>query len=137
MAAIIRRVEGFSTMVADVPGEAYRLLARLAGAGVNLLAFTAIPNSPLMTQLILFAEEAPKLRAALEGMGAPFSGPKHAFVVQGNDQIGALVAIHRTLFDAGVNVYASNGVTDGHGGYGYILHVHDEDFESAARALGV
>ena len=33
--------------------------------------------------------------------------------------------------------YASSGVTDGRGGYGYILYVRSEHYEDAATALGV
>jgi hypothetical protein len=36
-----------------------------------------------------------------------------------------------------VNVYASSGVTDGVGGYGYILYVKPEAYDRAARVLGV
>ena len=38
----IRRVEYYYTTVEDQPGEAYKLLSRLASLGVNLLAFTAV-----------------------------------------------------------------------------------------------
>ena len=42
MAYRIRRVEYYYTTVEDQPGEAYKLLSRLASLGVNLLAFTAV-----------------------------------------------------------------------------------------------
>ncbi len=41
------------------------------------------------------------------------------------------------MFEAGVNVFASNGVTDGKGSYGYVLYVRPQDYEAAARALGL
>ena len=45
MAFTIRRVDYFYTTVKDQPGEAYSLLTLLEGVGVNLMAFTAIPNT--------------------------------------------------------------------------------------------
>ena len=34
-------------------------------------------------------------------------------------------------------MYASTGVSDGSGKYGYVLYVKEEDCERAARALGI
>jgi hypothetical protein len=34
-----------------------------------------------------------------------------------------------------VNIYASTGVIDGKGGYGYVIYVADADFPAASRAL--
>ena len=39
--------------------------------------------------------------------------------------------------DASVNVYASSGVTDGQGSFGYLIYLRSGDFETAAAALGV
>ena len=50
----IRRVEYFHATVKDLPGEAYKLLAQLATAEVNLLAFNAVPVGPEQTQLVIF-----------------------------------------------------------------------------------
>jgi hypothetical protein len=36
-----------------------------------------------------------------------------------------------------VNVYASSGVADNQGSYGYVLYVKPEDYERAAAALQV
>jgi hypothetical protein len=36
-----------------------------------------------------------------------------------------------------VSVYASGGVTDGRGTFGYVVYVREDQFEQAAGALGV
>ena len=77
------------------------------------------------------------LEKAASLIGLHLSEPQHAFLVQGDDRLGALVGIHERLYEAGVNVYGSNGVTDGRGGFGYVLYVRPSDFEAAAAALGV
>jgi hypothetical protein len=48
----------------------------------------------------------------------------------------SLIEIHRKLFDANINIYASSGVTADCGRFGYLVHVKEEDFERAAMVLG-
>ena len=137
MDAQIRSATYFNVTVKDEPGEAYRLLAHLASEDVNLLAFNAIPLGPAQTQFVLFPESPPRFEQAAAKIGLHLSGPQKALLVQGDDRLGALVEIHERLFEAGVDVYGSNGVTDGRGGYGYVLYVRPGDFAGAKEALGV
>jgi hypothetical protein len=131
----IRGVEYFYATVTDQPGEAYKLLAQLAELGVNMLAFTGVPVGPMRTQLTIFPEDPPKLAYAAKQSGLTLDGPHHALLVQGDDALGALTGIHERLYDADVNVYASTGVTDGRGGYGYILYVRPDRYAAAMAAL--
>lgn len=133
----IQRAEYFYTTVRDEPGAAYRLLNILARLGVNLLAFTAVPVGPNLTQLTLFPEEPEKLQREGRRDGLILDGPHPAFLVQGDDELGALAEIHSRLFEANVNVYASTGVTDGTGSFGYIIYVRPKEFERALLALNL
>jgi hypothetical protein len=137
MAHRIRRVDYFYATVTDEPGEAYRLLERLASLGVNLVAFTAVPVGPLHTQLTIFPDDTKKLTGAARQAQLVLDGPHRALLVQGDDELGALAGLHEQLYEAGVNVYASSGVADGQGSYGYVIYVRPERFEQAAKALGV
>lgn len=137
MAFKIRRVEYFYATVQDQPGEAYQLLSRLAELGLNLLAFTAIPVGPMRTQLTLFPDDPLRMADAAAKSRLSLDGPHPAFLVQGDDELGALASIHQKLYEARVNVYASSGVTDGDGSFGYVLYVRPEDFGRAAQALGI
>ncbi len=137
MAFGIRRVEYFYTTVRDQPGEGYKLLSQLANLGINLLAFTAVPVGPMHTQLAIFPEDARKLADVAKKAGLAMDGPHPALLVQGDDELGALAGIHMKLYQASVNVYASSGVTDGRGGYGYVIYVRPEEYERAVAALGV
>ncbi len=133
----IFRADYFYTTVKDQPGEAYRLLSTLAGLGINLLAFTAVPIGPMTTQLTLFPGDKSKLINEAARSGLTLDGPHRALLVQGDDELGAVADLHAKLYRANVNVYASNGVTDGDGCFGYIFYVRPEDYEKAAVALGV
>ncbi|MFC2103320.1 hypothetical protein ACFLSS_02710 [Bacteroidota bacterium] len=133
----ILRAEYYYTSVQDLPGEAYKFLSQLADVGVNLLAFTAIPMGPDRTQFTLFPEDSNKLIEAAKNAGFQIDGPHPALLIQGSDELGALTDMHKKLFDAGVNIYASNAVADGKGSFGYVVYVRPEEFDTAVNALGI
>ncbi|MGD8895804.1 MAG: hypothetical protein PVJ73_07195 [Acidobacteriota bacterium] len=137
MAYTIRRVEYFHSTVVDQPGEAYKVLSALAGLGVDLLAFTAVPVGPDRTQLTLFPADRSKMVSEAGRAKMVLDGPHSALLLQGDDELGALVEVHEKLYRAKVNVYASTGVSDGQGKYGYVIYVREEDCERAAKALEV
>jgi hypothetical protein len=135
MGFTIRRVDYFYTTVKDQPGEAFRLLSLLAGVGVNLVAFTAVPVGPMHTQLTLFPQDSAKLIGEAKKAKLALDGPHPALLVQGDDRLGALADVHMKLYEAAVNVYASSGVADGNGDFGYVIYVRPEEYERAAAAL--
>jgi hypothetical protein len=137
MTSRIRSVEYFHATVKDRPGEAYQLLSQLARSGVNLLAFSAVPAGIEHTQLMLFPESVEALLRTAASTGMVLSGPQHALLIQGDDELGALADVHRRLFDAEINVYASTGVADGQGGFGYVLFLRSEDIDRARTTLGL
>ena len=137
MAFKVRRIEYFTTTVKDRPGEAYELLEMLAGLGINLLAFTAVPIGPTSTQLTMFPDDALKLADEARKDQLVLDGPHPAFIVEGDDEMGVLAEIHRTLSQANVNVYAATGVAHGNRSFGYIVYVRPEQFEVAVSALGL
>jgi hypothetical protein len=137
MPDVIRRVDYFNTTIRDRPGEGYKFLAQLAEVGLNLVAFTAVPVGPNHTQVTLFPEDSGAIHVAAQRAGMRLDGPHPAFLVQGDDKLGALAEIHEKLYTANVNIYASSGVTDGRGTFGYLIYVRPDDYDRAASALGV
>jgi hypothetical protein len=135
MAFTIRRVEYYYANVRDELGAAYRLLSQLAELGVDLLAFTAVPSGPALAQFTLVPTDTGKLLAQASVAGLPLDGPYHAFLVQGDDELGALANVHEQLVKAGVDIFASSGVSDGRGAFGYLVYVREDQFETATAAL--
>jgi hypothetical protein len=133
----ISKVNYYYATVPDRPGEAYNLLSALSEEGINLLAFAAIPFGPTRTQLTLFPDDSLAMEAEARKAGLELDGPHHALFVRGDDELGALARIHEKLTSAGVNVFASSGVADGSGSFGYVLYVRPEDFDRAAASLDV
>lgn len=137
MAYNVRRVDYFYLTVEDHPGEAYKVLSALSTMGMNLLAFTAVPQGSQRTQLTIFPEDSSLAVSASKKAGTTLVGPQPALLIQGDDELGTLSTIHQKLYEAGVNVSASSGVTDGKGSFGYIIYVRPNEFATAARALGI
>jgi len=137
MAANIFSVDYYYTTVEDNPGQGCNFLKLLAAEEVNLLAFNAFPLGSTKTQLVIYPLNATWLAEVARRQGLTLNGPHHAFLVQGDDELGALIEIHQKLCDSHINVASSSGVVDGRGGYRYILHVHPEEYEEAMRVLGI
>ena len=137
MSYTIKRVNYFHLSVKNRPGEAYQMLEHFADQGVNLLAFSASPTGPESTQLTVFPEDTHNLEDLAKKLGLTLIGPFSAFMVNGKDELGALTHIHKMLYMANVDVYASTGVTDAKNSYGYILYVRQDEYEKAAEAIGV
>jgi hypothetical protein len=135
MAFSVRNVEYFYTRVEDESGRAYGLLADLASEDINLLAFSAVPYGPNHVELTIFPDRSEDFERVARKLGWVLTGPQHACLIQGDDHLGALAEIHNRLRDANVNIYASTGVTDGEGRYGYVIYVKEEDHSAAAKAL--
>ena len=96
----IRPVEYFYTTVLEAGEDACSWLSTAAEAGVNLLAFSAAPVGPSQTQLTVFPEQPDLLRVAAERSGLTLTGPNRAFLVQGDDKLGAIAEIHHKLCQA-------------------------------------
>jgi hypothetical protein len=131
----VRSAQYYHGTLADRPDEAYDLLAQLADLGINLLAFTAVPVGPSHMQLTLFPENPEGLEAEAKRAGLALDGPHAAILVQGDDELGALARIHERLARASVQIYASNGIADGGGAFGYLIYVRENQFDRALEAL--
>ncbi len=135
MATTIRKTEYYYTTVPHRPGEGARAMEALAEAGVNLLAFHGFPTSE-GAQLDFVPEDPGALRSAADAAGIELTGPKTAFVVEGEDRIGAVAEIVRTLADAGINLTAMDAVCGGDNRFGALFWVAPDDVGRAAEALG-
>jgi prephenate dehydratase len=135
MADTIRRVNYYYTTIPDKPGEGARLLDALRSAGVNLLALHAFPSAR-KAQVDFVPASAGAFTAAAQNAKIKLSKPKTAFLLDGDDRVGALAGVLARLSAAKINVTAVTGVCSGMGRYGAILWVKPKDVEKAAAALG-
>ena len=136
MADTVRSVEYHYVTVPDTPGEVQRVLSALQEGGVNLVAFLGFPVGGGQSQIDLVPEDADSFRDAAGRAGVTLSEAKRAFLIQGDDRVGAVADATGKLGAADINVTAAAAVTAGSGQYGMIVWVAPADYDRAANALG-
>jgi hypothetical protein len=136
MADRVRSVEYHYVTVPDAPGEVQRILSALKDGGVNLVAFLGFPLDGGQSQIDLVPEEPESFRDAAQRAGVTLSEAKRAFLIQGDDRVGAVADATAKLAEANINITAAAAIAAGSGRYGMILWVAPADYESAASALG-
>jgi hypothetical protein len=135
MADTVRRVEYHYVTVSDSPGEGNRILSMLEESGVDLLAFLGFPVGSGQSQLDLVPDDPGSLRAAAERAGITLSEAKRAFLIQGDDRVGAVADTTAKLAAANIGITAAAATGAGSGRYGMILWVAPSDYDRAADAL--
>jgi hypothetical protein len=137
MAAIVRRIEYYSTVVPNRAGAGAKVFNALKAGGVNLVAYNGFPMSSRHAQLAFVPSERDAFLAAAQKAGIKLVGPKAAFLIQGEDRVGAVADVLSKLGEAKVNVTAMQAIATGAGRYGAILWVKPRNISKTAQALGV
>jgi hypothetical protein len=136
MADTVRGVEYYYVTVADAAGEGQRILSALKDDGVNLLAVLGFPSGGGRSQIDLVPEDPGSLRETAERAGVTLSEAKRAFLIQGDDRVGAVAEITAKLAKSNINLTAAAATGAGSGRFGMIVWVAPADYERAAEALG-
>ena len=132
---MIRKVVYFSMQVPNRPGVGLEMLKAIAKGRQNLLAFTGFPNGAKAQVDFVPANPAEFARGAKKH-GAKLGKRKTAFLVQGEDRVGALVRVLEKLAKAKINMVAMDAVTAGNRRFGAIFWVKPRDVGRASRLLG-
>lgn len=132
--ASVRKASYYSMKVPQRPGSGAQLLAALKAARVNLLAFTGFPEGG-GAQVDFVPQDNAKFVKAARAAKLRISARKTAFLVQGDDRVGALAQAMGRLARAKLNVVSVQAVTAGKRRFGAILWVKPKDVAKAARAL--
>lgn len=135
MAETVRRVEYYYASVKDRPREGARVLGAFKKAGVNFLALHAFPGEGGEAQLDFVPQDRKAFLAAAAEAGIEVSEAKTAFLLGGEDRVGATADTLAKLGTAGINVTAVTSIVSG-GRYGTLLWVRPADVQKAAAALG-
>jgi hypothetical protein len=132
---MIRKVAYFSMKVPNRPGVGLEMLRSIAKSRQNLLAFTGFPNAGRAQVDFIPANPAAFARGAKKH-GVNLGRKKTAFLVQGEDHVGALVRVLGKLAGAKINMTAMDAVTAGKRRFGAIFWVRPKDVARASRVLG-
>jgi len=136
MAFTVRALEYFATSVPDKAGAGHGILAALAAEGVNLLAVSGFPAGAGKAQLDLIPEDAAAFARAAARLKLRTRKPKGVFLLQGDDQVGALADVLGRLAAQKIHVIAAQALSAGNGRFAMILWVRPAAYAKAAKALG-
>jgi len=137
MADIVRRIEYYYTVVPNRAGAGAKVFNALKAGGANLIALNGFPTSARRAQLAFVPSDRDAFLAAARKAGIKLKGPKVAFLIQGEDRVGAVAAVLSKLGQARINVTAMQAIAAGAGRYGAILWIKSRNVGKAAQALGV
>ena len=137
MANIVRRVNYYYTEVPDRAGAGAKVLNALKAGGVNLIAYNGFPTSRRRAQFDFVPSDRDAFLAAARQAGIKLVGPKIAFLIQGEDRVGAVADVVSKLGQARINITAMQATAAGEGRYGAILWVKPRNVGKAAQTLGV
>ena len=132
---MIRKVVYFSMQVPNRPGVGVEMLKSIAKGRQNLLAFTGFPNGSKAQVDFVPARPTEFARGARKA-GVKLGKRKTAFLVQGEDRVGALLRVLNKLAEARINMVAMDAVTAGNRRFGAIFWVKPKDVGRASRLLG-
>jgi len=133
----IRKLNYYYAITQDKPGEVHKILSILADVGVNQLAFNAMQMGPERSQITLFPEDDSLLLNVAKKAGLDLDGPYQAILVQGSDELGALIEVHEKLHSANINIASSTAIADGGGSYGYLIYLRPDDYDKATDVLSI
>ena len=137
MADTIRQVDYHYVEIPDKPGAGLQTLSDLREEGVNLLACCGFPIGDGKSQIDLIPEDPERFRRAAAKHDLKLSDRKQAFLIQGEDRVGAVADIFSKLSSQGVNITGSQALSARGGRWAMLLWVKPADFQRASQALGV
>ena len=137
MANIVRRIDYYYTEVPNQAGASAKVLNAFEAAGVNLIVYNGFPISVRRAQLAFVPTDGDAFIAAAQKAGVKMVGPNIAFLIQGEDRVGAVAEIVSKLGQARINITAIQAIAAGEGRYGAILWVKPSNVDKTAQKLGV
>ncbi len=135
MADRVKKINYCYIKVPNRAGQGDNALGVLRDAGVNLLAHSGFPIGGRKAQLDFVPEDMVAFRRVARANDWRVSKVKKAFLITGNDRVGAAHRHFQKLADAGINITAADAMAAGKGRYGMILWVKPKSYARAARVL--
>lgn len=137
MAAVVKKVDYYYTLAPNKAGVGARVFNALKDEGVNLVAFICFPVSEQQSQLDFVPSNHQVFLDAAKKAGLKLVGPKTAFLIQGEDRVGAVTDVLDRLEKAHINITAFHAIAAGAGRFGAIFWVKPRNVNRAAQAVDI
>ena len=137
MVNIVRRVDYYYTEIPNRAGVGAEVLNALKAGGVSLIVYNGFPASTQSAQLVFVPADRDVFLAAAQKAGIKLVGPNIAFLIQGEDRLGAVADVVSKVGQARINITAIQAIAAGEGRYGAIIWVKPQDVGKTAQILGV
>lgn len=135
MAYRVIKVNYCKMMVPSRAGQGEKILGAINDAGISLQALSGFPAGGGKAQVDLISRNMGEIRKLARKEGWRLSATKKAFMVQGDDETGAVYKVIKRLADNKINIVAVDAVAAGRGRYGMLMWVKPKDYRRATRAL--
>ncbi|MEA3403426.1 MAG: ACT domain-containing protein [Armatimonadota bacterium] len=133
MGHTIRQVTAVVMQVEDRVGILHEVLCVLRDAGVNMLAIASQRRQG--TALMAIPENPQRVRQLAAQHGVRLQ-TRQVFLVEGDDQVGALCGITEAIANAEINIEDIAALSAANR-YAAVITFADADLEAAAKALGL
>src|ERR1039458_7025611 len=129
------KVELYSVVVRNKPGEGAQLLSAFKEAGINFVGIWGYPVGKSKSRIDMVAEDAAVFKKAAKQLKIELGKKQTAFHITGEDHPGAVAEVLAKLAAKEINVNAVQALCAGNGRFGALLQVAPDDVKKAAKVL--
>ena len=130
----IRKMTCLKATVDDRPGALAEALRALADANANVVGMWGYPISGGRAAMMCIPDDPEKVKSLAAGAGVALE-ESTAFVIEGEDRVGALVESTQKIAAAGINIHAATALAAG-SQFAATIFVAQGDVDKVTDILG-
>ena len=129
------KLELYSAMIPNKPGQGAQLLAAFQESGVNFVGMWGYPIGKTKSRIDLVPEDPALFKKIARQHKIEIGKKQVAFHITGEDHPGAVAEVLSKLAARQINVYAAQALCAGEGRFGALIQVDSDAARKVAKAL--